>query len=115
MSTNKVKNPQAKVLSTYELMQKYPDEQSAIDYLTAILWPNGAVCPYCQSKRITERTVAKNYYRCKVVKETDNKTLQGTIKKSVTTGSMVCTDEHRSYEGLEGNEIVLGRLEKPFT
>ena len=39
----------AKVLSVYELMQMFPDEQSAIDYLTPILWPQGPVCPFCGS------------------------------------------------------------------
>ena len=57
------KQPPAKVLSTYELMQRFPDEQAAIDYLKPILWPKVAVCPYCKSKHITERT-AKNQYRC---------------------------------------------------
>ena len=43
----KEKEPKAKTLSTYEIMQKFPDEQSAIDYLAGILWKNGTVCPYC--------------------------------------------------------------------
>ena len=51
------------VLSTYELMQMFPDEQAAFDYLIPILWAEGPVCPYCQGKRIKERTT-KNYYRC---------------------------------------------------
>jgi len=44
------KKPQVKVLSTYELMQMFPDEQSAIDYLTGILWLQGPVCPHCQKR-----------------------------------------------------------------
>jgi len=54
----------AKVLSTYELMQKFPNEQAAIDYLTPILWPGGAVCPFCNSERIHARK-RRNYYVCK--------------------------------------------------
>ena len=49
------KKPVAKVLSTYELMQKFPDEQSAIDYITGILWQNGVVCPYCKGKKVKDR------------------------------------------------------------
>ena len=34
---SKAKKQIAKVLSTYELMKKFPNEQSAIDYLAGIL------------------------------------------------------------------------------
>ena len=59
----KSKQKTAKVLSTYELMQIFPNEQTAIDYLAPIFWPDGPVCPYCEGRRITARTTA-NYYRC---------------------------------------------------
>jgi transposase-like protein len=55
--------PKAKVLSIYEMMERFPDEQAAIDYLTGILWKDGAVCPYCGGKRVSPRKV-KNYHRC---------------------------------------------------
>ena len=48
----------------------------------------------------------------KVVKSTDAPTLQGTIKENVLPGSTVCTDEHRSYEGLD---TLSADDEKPFT
>ena len=54
----------AKVLSVYELMHMFPDEQSAIDYLTPILWTDGPVCPYCKSKRVNARKNHPNYYYC---------------------------------------------------
>ena len=41
----------------------------------------------------------------KVVKSTDSPTLQGAIKKSVKAGSILCTDEHKSYNGLNGEYI----------
>jgi len=37
----KVKNKAAKVLSAYQLMELFPDEQAAIDYLAKILWSDG--------------------------------------------------------------------------
>ena len=58
-----VKRIATKVLSKYELMQMFPNEQAAIKYLATILWPVGPVCPYCEGRRITARTTA-NYYRC---------------------------------------------------
>jgi transposase-like protein len=59
----KPKKPRAKVLSTYQLMQRFPDEQSAFDYLRPILWPVGPVCPHCKGRRVNPRA-ARNYYNC---------------------------------------------------
>jgi transposase-like protein len=53
----------AKVLSAYELMERFPDEQAALGYLMPILWPNGPVCPFCKGSRVKPRTT-KNYYNC---------------------------------------------------
>ena len=58
------KNPQAKVLSTYELMQMFPDEDAAIKYLAGILWPNGPVCPRCQSQNTNPYASKKHFHRC---------------------------------------------------
>ena len=60
----KPKKPAAKVLSAYELMQKFPDEQSAIDYLAGILWADGIKCPYCESRNNTPRKSIPNFHRC---------------------------------------------------
>jgi transposase-like protein len=60
----KPKKPIAKVLSIYELMQKFPDDQSAIDYLAKILWADGIQCPYCQGRDITPRKSIPNFHRC---------------------------------------------------
>jgi transposase-like protein len=38
--------------SLFQLFEAFPDEQSAIDHLTAIRWKDGAFCPYCNGKRI---------------------------------------------------------------
>jgi transposase-like protein len=50
-------------ISTFELFDLFPDEESARVYLEARLWPTGTVCPTCQAQdRITTR--ANGYYRC---------------------------------------------------
>jgi transposase-like protein len=50
-------------ISTFELFQMFPDEDTARTYLEALLWPNGAVCPTCASSdRITPRR--QGFYRC---------------------------------------------------
>lgn len=48
---SKPKQKAAKVLSTYQLIQMFPNAESAYDYLKKILWPNGPICPFCGSPR----------------------------------------------------------------
>jgi len=38
--------------SLFDLFEAFPDEQAAIDHLTAIRWKNGAYCPHCGSARV---------------------------------------------------------------
>lgn len=42
------------ILSTYEFMRKYPNEEAARGYLEARRWPEGRCCPHCGSVRTTE-------------------------------------------------------------
>ena len=53
----------AKVLSSYEFMQKFNTEEKAIKFFEAERWSNGVICPTCKSKRIAKRKFP--YYRCK--------------------------------------------------
>jgi len=36
-------------LSAFEFFEKFPNEQSAIDFLEAERWPNRVICPRCKS------------------------------------------------------------------
>ena len=38
--------------SLHDLMQIFPDEQSAIDHLRSIRWKDGAFCPFCGSLKV---------------------------------------------------------------
>jgi len=50
-------------ISTFQLFEMFPDQESARIYLESILWPNGPTCSICQSReRITTRK--GGYYRC---------------------------------------------------
>jgi transposase-like protein len=50
-------------VSTFQLFQCFPDNESARLYLESRLWPNGPVCPDCKTgERITVRK--GGYYRC---------------------------------------------------
>src|SRR5579864_7761098 len=55
-------------ISTFQLFEMFPDQESARTYLEGRLWPNGPRCPVCgMGERITER--AGGYYRCNQCKE----------------------------------------------
>lgn len=50
-------------ISTFELFQMFPDQESARTYFEARRWPDGAVCPACgEAERIYDK--GKGYYRC---------------------------------------------------
>lgn len=50
-------------ISTFELFQMFPDQESARVYFEAKRWPDGAVCPACNEvKRIGTRK--GGFYRC---------------------------------------------------
>lgn len=38
--------------SLIEMLEKFPDEQSCINYMTEIRWRDGRFCPYCGSPRV---------------------------------------------------------------
>src|SRR6516164_2949728 len=46
-----------------DLMVAFQDPQTAIDHVKAIRWPNGPVCPYCESGK-AYALKRKNIHRC---------------------------------------------------
>ena len=62
MSQKKV-SAGAKILSSYEFMQKFNTEEKAIKFFEKERWPNEIICPSCNSKRIAKRKFP--YHRCK--------------------------------------------------
>jgi transposase-like protein len=54
-------------ISTFQLFELFPDEETARIYLEARLWPDGPMCPDCKSRdRITIRK--NGFYRCNACK-----------------------------------------------
>src|SRR6266478_3476653 len=50
-------------ISTFQLFEMFPDQETARVYLESRLWPNGVRCPVCGlSQRITTRK--GGFYRC---------------------------------------------------
>src|SRR5207344_1311843 len=55
-------------ISTFQLFEMFPDQETARVYLEGRLWPNGVRCPHCGlGERITTR--ADGFYRCNQCKE----------------------------------------------
>lgn len=54
-------------ISTFQLFEMFPDQESARKYLEARLWPEGVKCPTCKAgERITVRK--DGFYRCNACK-----------------------------------------------
>src|SRR5438876_7748596 len=55
-------------ISTFQLFEMFPDQETARIYLESRLWPNGPRCPVCGlGERITARV--GGFYRCNQCKE----------------------------------------------
>src|SRR6202020_2152275 len=55
-------------ISTFQLLEMFPDQETARAYLEGRLWPNGARCPVCGlGERVTARK--DGFYRCNQCKE----------------------------------------------
>lgn len=50
-------------ISTYEFFEQFPDEHAAISFLEAERWPDGGICPRCESNR-TKRISTSNRHNC---------------------------------------------------
>lgn len=54
-------------ISTFQVFQKFPDEESARKYIEGRRWPHGPSCPACKgTDRITPRKAG--FYRCNLCK-----------------------------------------------
>lgn len=49
-------------ISTFQLLERFPDEASAREYLESRLWPDGPRCPQCGGSALTSRP--NGFYRC---------------------------------------------------
>ena len=55
--------PDKITVSTFQLFEMFPDQESARKYLETRLWPDGVKCPFCG--RMENITTRKNgFYRC---------------------------------------------------
>lgn len=56
-------------ISTFQLFEMFPDQETARKYLEERRWPNGPTCPVCGlGERITARK-KQGFYRCNQCKE----------------------------------------------
>jgi transposase-like protein len=57
-------------ISTFQLFERFPDQEAARVYIEARLWPNGPKCPVCGlGDRITARKGKSGFYQCVQCKE----------------------------------------------
>lgn len=81
-------------ISTFQLFERFPDQEAARLYLEGRLWPNGVRCPWCKGGgRITTRK--DGFYSCNPC---------GKAKFTVRT----CTIFERSHIPLHNTVVALG-------
>ncbi len=52
-------------ISTFQLFEKFPNEETAYSYIEKQLWPNGPVCPRCKgTKKISKREKGRSGLYC---------------------------------------------------
>ena len=51
-------------ISAYEFFKEFPNEWTAIEHIEQLRWPDGVVCPMCDSDR-TSRLKTRQYHQCK--------------------------------------------------
>ena len=51
-------------ISAYQFFHSFPNEWTAIEHIEQLRWPNGVVCPMCDSDR-TSRLKTRQYHQCK--------------------------------------------------
>ena len=52
-------------VSTFEFLQRFPNEQTAIEYIEGRRWKNGSVvCPHCEGTRTTRAKQNYQYHHC---------------------------------------------------
>lgn len=56
--------PKTKQPSTFDFFERFPDEDTARDYLINARWPNGVVCPHCGHDEVY-RIRGGKLFRCK--------------------------------------------------
>lgn len=50
--------------SLYELMERFPDEESCVRHLEKLRWPKGIICPCCGSSRKIYYVKRAHGYKC---------------------------------------------------
>src|SRR5438445_693480 len=104
-------------ISTFQLFEMFPDQETARTYLEGRLWPNGPRCPVCGlGERITARAGRGTVGKTPVlgmrerggrtvampITGTDAQTIQDAILQNVQVGSTIHTDEAGAYVGVAG-------------
>jgi transposase-like protein len=57
-------------VSTYEFLKKFPDQETAREYIEQKRWAGAPACPFCASTtRIQKRVIKGGYYRCLACKK----------------------------------------------
>ena len=60
---------QRKGLSLAELLRQFPDDATAEKWFAVCRWPNGPICPHCESDNIQSGAAHRMPYRCRACRK----------------------------------------------
>lgn len=114
-----------------DLLQLFPDDETAEAWIAGIRWPDGPERPRCGCTNVQHPTAHKTMrYRCRgkgcrrfssvrvgtvmqdskvaagVMPDTTGPTSRGFVQDRAAAGAMVYSDDHRAYRGLPHHETV---------
>ena len=91
-------------ISTFQLFEMFPDQETARVYLEGRLWPNGPRCSVCGlGERITARK--EGFYRCNQCKE-DFTVRTGTIFERIAcSAAQVDLRDVSACDGAQGHFV----------
>ena len=69
MTTSTNKRPRRESISIFELVERFPDEETAREWFEALVWSSGRSCPRCGSLDTHEASHRYSPYRCRDCKK----------------------------------------------
>ena len=61
-------------MSIIQVMERFPGQQSCIEFLENLRWKDGNYCPHCASIRVKRKTEGNRYWNCYDCKSSFNVT-----------------------------------------
>jgi hypothetical protein len=96
-----------KSLSIFDFGKRFPDDQSCLDYLACLKWPNGFVCERCSNKLYCagSKTYSRQCTKCKYQSSPTSGTLFHKVKFPLLKAFYIIYYMSTSKKGIASTEL----------